>query len=73
MPLRRDTSQPTEREREVLKLLCQGYGSAEVGGILGISRRTVEAHRSNMMKRLNVNNFAGLLKYAIREGITELS
>lgn len=73
MANKRDTSRPTEREREILKLLCDGYNSKEIGGILDISHRTVERHRFNLMTRLNIQRLAGLIKYAIRNGITELN
>lgn len=65
-------SQPsiTERERQVLKLLVDGYSNDEVGKILGLSRRTVEAHRARIMLKLNIHDLPALVKYSIRTGLT---
>jgi len=59
----------TERELEILKLITEGYTNKEIGERLFISHRTVDTHRTNMMKKLDVNNVAGLISYAIRNGI----
>ena len=59
----------TDREVEILKLIVEGYTNKEIGEKLFISHRTVDTHRTNMMKKLNVNNVAGLISYAIRNGI----
>jgi DNA-binding CsgD family transcriptional regulator len=60
----------TERERQVLKLLVDGYANEEVGQILGLSRRTVEAHRARIMLKLNIHDLPALVKYSIKSGIT---
>ena len=60
------------REREVLQLLAAGKTSKQVAKETGISVRTVETHRENIMKKLGIDHVAGLTKYAIREGLTEL-
>ncbi len=60
----------TEREKEVLILLADGYSNDEVASMIGFSRRTVEAHRSRVMLKLRINNLPGLVKYAIRTGLT---
>ena len=57
------------REREVLQLIVEGKNVKEIGGILGISTKTAESHRTNIMEKLNIHEIAGLVRYAIREGI----
>jgi DNA-binding CsgD family transcriptional regulator len=61
------------REREVLKLIAEGKSSKEVAELLFISPRTVQHHRANIMKKLNLKKTADLVKYAIRKGYTTLS
>ena len=60
----------TIREREVLKLIAEGFLNKEIADILCISVRTAEHHRTNIMKKLNINHTANLVKYAIQEGYT---
>ncbi|HLB29854.1 MAG TPA: response regulator transcription factor [Dehalococcoidia bacterium] len=60
------------REREVLKLIAQGYTNREIAQTLIISVNTVEAHRSRLMQKLNLHNRAQLVKYAIRSGLIEV-
>jgi len=55
----------TIREREVLKLLAEGKRSEEIATLLHISPHTVRRHRYNIMEKLDINNLADLLKYAI--------
>ncbi len=57
------------REREVLHLSAQGLRNPDVGEKLGISARTVETHRSNMMKKLALKNQTDLVRFAIRRGL----
>ena len=59
----------TGRQREVLQLLAEGKSAKEIGGILGISARTVEAHKYRMMDDLGVKSSAQRVQYAIRHGI----
>jgi two-component system NarL family response regulator len=61
------------REREVLQLLAEGKTTAETAEILHISTSTVETHRRNIMKKLDLHSIAELTKYAIREGLTSLN
>jgi DNA-binding NarL/FixJ family response regulator len=61
-----------QREREVLQLLAEGKSVKETAAGLDISVRTVETHRRNIMKKLDLHSIAELTKYAIREGITRL-
>ena len=60
------------RERQVLALLAEGKRSSEIAGELRISVATVEAHRRNIMRKLDLHSIAELTKYAIREGLTSL-
>ncbi|MEW6733520.1 MAG: LuxR C-terminal-related transcriptional regulator [Acidobacteriota bacterium] len=62
----------TEREKQVLKLLADGYSNEEASNILLLSRRTVEAHRARIMIKLQLHDLAGLVKYAIRSGLTNI-
>lgn len=61
----------TDREREVLGWLAKGLSSREVATELGISVRTVETHRANLMEKLGVKSVATLIQAAIREGLIE--
>jgi DNA-binding NarL/FixJ family response regulator len=59
----------TNREIEILKLIAEGYSNTEIGDMLYISHRTVDTHRTNIMRKLNVKNIAGLIKYALQSGL----
>jgi DNA-binding NarL/FixJ family response regulator len=59
--------QITKREREILKLIVEGYTSPEIAKILYISTRTVETHRSNLMNKLELKNTAALVRFALEE------
>ncbi len=59
----------TLREREVLKLIAEGYSSPEIAERLVLSPRTVETHRANIMRKLELRSTADLVRYAIRHGI----
>lgn len=62
----------TDREREVLQLLAEGKTTKRAALDLGISPKTVETHRSNIMEKTNIDNLADLTKYAVREGLTTI-
>ena len=64
-----EPSSLTHREREVVQLLAEGRGNKEVSNILGISVRTAETHRSNIMRKLGCHSFSDLVRYAIRNNI----
>ncbi len=64
-----DGEELTPRETEVLGHLAGGHTNKEIAGLLGISVRTVETHRENLMRKLNIHNLAGLTRYAIYKGI----
>jgi DNA-binding NarL/FixJ family response regulator len=69
----RQTLELTGRQREVLQLLAEGKSAKEIGGILEISARTVEAHKYRMMDELGVKSTAELVQYAIRHGIVSVT
>ncbi len=60
------------REREVLQLLAEGHTSPRISARLDITTRTVETHRRNIMRKLDLHSVAELTKYAVREGLTSL-
>jgi DNA-binding NarL/FixJ family response regulator len=60
----------TPREREVLRGIANGQTNKEVAAALGISHRTVETHRENVMRKLGIHTVPGLTRYAIDHGIT---
>ena len=59
-----------QREREVLALLAEGKSSSEIAARMHIAASTVEVHRRNIMRKLDLHSVAELTKYAIREGLT---
>lgn len=61
----------SEREIEVLSALAEGFGNKEIGEKLFISPRTVDTHRTNLMRKLDVHNVAGLVRIAIAEGLVK--
>jgi DNA-binding NarL/FixJ family response regulator len=60
------------RERQVLKLIVEGSTSNEVAGLLGLSPKSVDTYRSRLMTKLGIDDMPGLVKFAIRNGITTL-
>ena len=61
----------TQREKEILKLLAEGYTNSEIADMLCISVKTVEKHRSNIMAKLDLHNVAQLTVLAIEKGLVE--
>lgn len=59
----------SDREQQVFRLLVEGKSSAEIADILCISSKTVEKHRANTMKKLDIHNMVSMVKYAIKIGI----
>ena len=59
----------TPRQREVLQLIAEGHSTKEIALRLGLSIKTVETHRAQVMERLGVRGVQGLVRYAIRRGI----
>jgi DNA-binding NarL/FixJ family response regulator len=62
----------TSREREVLQLVAEGRTSKNIAALLHVSMKTVDAHRHQIMHKLNIHSVAGLTKYAIVKGIMPL-
>jgi len=61
--------QLTDREREILKLLVEGYTTQEIADMLVVSYKTVEGHKTNLMSKLDIHSRTDLVKYALRKGI----
>ncbi len=59
----------TEREREILQLIAEGYTSAEIAARLNLKTKTIQNHRANIMDKLDVRTTAGLVRYAIAAGV----
>jgi DNA-binding NarL/FixJ family response regulator len=62
----------SDRERQVLQLIAEGNTTKEIAFKLHVSVKTVETHRQNLMNKLDIRSLAGLTKFAIREGLTDL-
>ncbi len=66
------SSEPlSPRERQVLQLIAEGKTTKEVAGVLNISVKTAETHRTRIMEKLDIHETAGLVRYAIRRGIIQ--
>ncbi len=64
--------QLTDREREILKLIAEGYTTQEIANMLVISPKTVEGHKSSLMAKLDIHSRIDLVKYAVRKGLIEV-
>ena len=62
----------TPREREVVKLIAEGNSVKEIAALLGLSVKTIEAHKFNLMRKLNIHNKAQLVTYAIQKKIVKM-
>ena len=62
----------TPRQREVLQLIAEGQSTKEIARRLDLSVKTVETHRTQLMKQLDIHEVAGLVRYAIREGLVSV-
>lgn len=62
----------SSRERQVLQLLAEGHSVAEIAATLSLSPKTVETYRARMMEKLGIYELAGLVRFAIRQGVTSL-
>jgi DNA-binding NarL/FixJ family response regulator len=67
----KDSLRLTGREREVVQLLAEGHSSKRVAVALGISAKTAETHRANIMRKIDCHSVTGLVRYAIRNHIIE--
>lgn len=61
----------SDRERQVLQLVAEGKTTKEIASLLNISVKTAESHRSNLMEKLDIHDTAGLVRYAIRNGLIQ--
>jgi DNA-binding NarL/FixJ family response regulator len=62
----------TAREREILRLLAEGKSRTEIADLLVLSPRTIDNYRNRLMRKLNIDHFAGLVKFALRHGLTTM-
>jgi DNA-binding NarL/FixJ family response regulator len=62
----------SQREREIFKLVADGYSSSKIGSMLNLSPKTVDTYRSRLMQKLHVSDLSGLIKLAIQHGVTSL-
>jgi two-component system, NarL family, response regulator NreC len=62
----------TSREREILQLIAEGFTAKEIAAHVFLSIKTIETHRRNIMRKLNMRGTADLTRYAIREGLVSL-
>jgi two-component system, NarL family, response regulator NreC len=62
----------SSRERQVLQLLAEGHSVADIAGTLSLSPKTVETYRARMMDKLGIFELAGLVRFAIQQGVTSL-
>jgi len=72
-PLKKKLARLSSRELEVLQLIAEGKANKQTAAELGISIKTVEKHRQNLMSKLNIHEISGLTRYAIAAGIIESS
>ena len=59
----------TPRQREILQLIAEGKSSKQIAQLLKASVKTIESHRASLMERLDIHEVAGLVRYAIRNGL----
>lgn len=64
-----DLAQLTPREREILQLIAEGHTNKEIGERLGLSAKTVDVHRTNLMRKLDLHSAQALTRFAIRRGL----
>jgi two-component system response regulator NreC len=62
----------TAREREILIMVADGFGTREIADKLHINHKTVETHRQHVSQKLGIKSVAGLTRYALRKGLTSL-
>jgi len=68
----REVKQLSDRQTSIVRLVAEGRTNKEIAKILNISMKTVETHRAAAMRKLRVSSLAGLVRYAIRNGLIEL-
>ncbi len=62
----------TSRESEVLKLIAEGRTNQQIAEVLGLGKKTIDTHRTNIMRKLDLHDVTGLVKYALRHGFIKL-
>ncbi len=62
----------SERERMVIRYCCEGYPTKQISDALGISPRTVDAHKANIFSKLGINNTVELVRYALKHGLVKI-
>jgi two-component system response regulator NreC len=62
----------TARESEVLKLVAEGHTNQQIADILGLGRKTIDTHRTNIMRKLDLHDVTALVKYALKRGLINL-
>lgn len=72
LAIRRPLERLSPRQREVLRLLSEGYRTREIARRLRLSVKTIETHRAEAMRRLGIRDLAGLVRYAVRVGLVSL-
>ncbi len=73
VPAKPNSVELTLREAEVLQLIAEGFANKQIAAELGLSVKTVEKHRQQVMNKLNIHDVAGLTRYAISKGMVERS
>jgi DNA-binding NarL/FixJ family response regulator len=71
--VRSGTADLTSREAEVLQLIAEGFANKQIAAELGLSVKTIEKHRQQVMQKLNIHDIAGLVRHAADKGIIELA
>lgn len=69
IPKRTSQVQISEREKEVLELICKGHSNAEISKLLGISQRTIDGHRSRLFDKTGAKNAPNLVLFAVKNGL----
>jgi DNA-binding NarL/FixJ family response regulator len=72
VPVKKRTDALTPRETEVLQLIAEGKANKQIAAELGLGVKTIEHHRQQLMKKLNIHEIANLTRYAISKGIVEM-
>ena len=67
----REEKRLSNRETSVVRLVAEGRTNKEIGRIINISLKTVETYRAAAMRKLRLSSFAGLVRYAVRNGLIE--
>jgi DNA-binding CsgD family transcriptional regulator len=62
----------TVRELEVLKLVAEGHTNQQIADRLGLGRKTIDTHRTNIMRKLDLHDVTALVKYALKRGLINL-